>query len=202
MSWRIWTILNPTTRVSLIVGISNEEFQIPDNPGQTPIPRKCSRQRYHNFNSSDFNEYQREITDFGILSLQKHYDNVNQQISPYTRYSSLNYTPDPIGDLLFNGIEQTADRSILSNGVQSDGSWRINATHTLRGGFQFETDETNVTTDSSVIPLNADGTQASTTPINIYQGAQKTGTLYGFYLQDEWKILPRLTINYGARFDG
>ena len=154
------------------------------------------------FNSSDLNEYQREITDFGILSLQKHYDTVDLQISGYTRYSSLNYTPDPIGDLLFTGIAQTADRSIWSNGVQSDGSWRINAAHTLRAGFQFEADETNVSTDSSVIPLNADGTQASTTPINIYQGSQKTGTLYGLYLQDEWKILPRVTINYGARFDG
>ena len=28
-------ILNPTTRISLIVGISNEEFQIPDNPDQS-----------------------------------------------------------------------------------------------------------------------------------------------------------------------
>ena len=25
--------------------------------------------------------------------------------------------------------------------------------------------------------------------------------LYGLYLQDEWRILPRLTVNYGARFD-
>ena len=199
-------ILNPTTRISLIVGISNEEFQIPDNPDQSTFTlangQPLNVRGVTSFNSSDLNEYQREITDFGILSLQKHYDTVDLQISGYTRYSSLNYTPDPIGDLLFTGIAQTADRSIWSNGVQSDGSWRINAAHTLRAGFQFEADETNVSTDSSVIPLNPDGTQASTTPINIYQGSQKTGTLYGLYLQDEWKILPRVTINYGARFDG
>jgi outer membrane receptor protein involved in Fe transport len=199
-------ILNPTTRVSLIVGISNEEFQIPDNPDQSTYALANGQgldvKGVTSYNSSDLNEYQREITDFGILSLQKHYDTVDLQISGYTRYSSLNYTPDPIGDLLYTGIAQTADRSIWSNGVQSDGSWRINAAHTLRGGFQFEVDSTNVTTNSSVIPLNADGTQASTTPINIYQGSQKTGTLYGLYLQDEWKILPRVTINYGARFDG
>ena len=199
-------ILNPTTRVSLIVGISNEEFQIPDNPDQPTFTlangQGLNVKGITSFNSSDLNEYQREITDFGILSLQKHYNAVDLQISAYTRFSSLNYTPDPIGDLLFTGIAQTADRSIWSNGVQSDGSWRINAAHTLRAGFQFETDETNVNTNSSVIPLNADGTQASTTPINIYQGSQTTGTLYGLYLQDEWKILPRVTINYGARFDG
>ncbi len=202
-------ILNPTTRVSLIVGISNEEFQIPDNPGQSTytLPNNPSVglnvKGITSYNSSDLNEYQREITDFGILSLQKHYDTVDLQISGYTRYSSLNYTPDPIGDLLYTGIAQTADRSIWSNGVQSDGSWRINAAHTLRGGFQFEVDSTNVTTDSSVIQLNAAGTQQmSDQPIPIYQGSQTTGTLYGFYLQDEWKILPRVTLNYGARFDG
>jgi outer membrane receptor protein involved in Fe transport len=199
-------ILDPTTRISLIVGISNEEFQIPNNPNQPtytlPNGQGINVKGITTFNSSDLNEYQREITDFGILSLQKHYDTIDLQISAYTRYSSLNYTPDPIGDLLFNGIAQTADRSIWSNGVQSDGSWRINATHTLRAGFQFETDATNVSTASSVLQLNAAGAQISNQPVTIYQGSQKTGTLYGFYLQDEWKILPRVTINYGARFDG
>ncbi|HVE20865.1 MAG TPA: TonB-dependent receptor [Acidocella sp.] len=196
----ISTILNPTTRVSLIVGISNEEFQIPNNPGQTPI---YSVDGISNFNSADLNEYQREITDFGILSLQKQFnDNVNEQISLYTRYSSLNYTPDPIGDLMFTGIAQTADRSILSNGVQSDGSWRINNAHTLRFGFQVEMDQLNVSTASAVLPVDADGMQTSETPETIYQGQQKTGTLYGLYVQDEWRILPRVTINYGARFDG
>jgi outer membrane receptor protein involved in Fe transport len=29
----------------------------------------------------------------------------------------------------------------------------------------------------------------------------KTGRLYGIYLQDEWKITAKLTLNYGARYD-
>ena len=29
----------------------------------------------------------------------------------------------------------------------------------------------------------------------------KTGQLYGAYLQDEWKLTPKLTLNYGARYD-
>ncbi len=194
-------MLDENTRVSLIVGVSNEEFQIPNNPGQTPM-LGLNVSGITTYNSSDLNEYQREITDFGIMSLQKHYDTVDEQISLYSRYSSLNYTPDPIGDLLFNGIAQTASRSIWSNGVQSDGSWRINNAHTLRFGFQVEADELNVSTASSVLPVNAEGVQTSDQPFTIYQGTQKTGTLYGFYVQDEWKILPHVTLNYGARFDG
>ena len=31
--------------------------------------------------------------------------------------------------------------------------------------------------------------------------AQKTSFTYSAYLQDEWKALPKVTINYGARFD-
>jgi outer membrane receptor protein involved in Fe transport len=204
--WHFSTILDPTTRVSLIVGVSNEQFQIPNNPGQTPtyVVNGVST-----FNSADLNEYQREITDFGILSLQKHYDTVDEQISLYSRYSSLNYTPDTLGDLMYNGIAQTADRSVWSNGVQNDGSWRINDAHTLRFGFQFEADALNVSTASEVLPATSGEyldsgmpVQTSETPETIYQGQQKVGTLYGLYLQDEWKILPRVTINYGTRFDG
>jgi outer membrane receptor protein involved in Fe transport len=194
-------IIDPETRVSLIAGVSNEQFQIPNTPGQTPT-LGLNDNGVTTYNSSDLNEYQREITDFGILSLQKAYDSVDFQISAYTRFSSLNYTPDEVGDLLFNGIAQTASRSIWSNGMQGDGSWWISSTHTLRAGFQFEADALNVSTASSVFALNSDGTQASDQPETIYQGSQKTGTLYGAYIQDEWKILPRVTVNYGVRFDG
>ena len=37
----------------------------------------------------------------------------------------------------------------------------------------------------------------STIPNNNY----KAGGLYGIYIQDEWRVLPTVTINYGARFD-
>ena len=30
---------------------------------------------------------------------------------------------------------------------------------------------------------------------------RRVGWLYGFYLQDEWKVFSPLTINYGGRFD-
>jgi outer membrane receptor protein involved in Fe transport len=198
----ISTILNPTTRVSLIVGVSNEQFQIPNTPGQTPT-LGLTVNGVSTYNSSDLNDYQREITDFGILSLQKQFAAVNMQISAFTRFSSLNYTPDPIGDLLFNGIAQTAARSIWSNGVQSDASWRVNDAHTIRAGFQFEVDHTDVTTSSSVLPVNDQGQQIpGSQPFTIPYGSSVAGTLYGLYLQDEWKILPRVTLNYGVRFDG
>ncbi|MGH9549216.1 MAG: TonB-dependent receptor domain-containing protein, partial [Terriglobales bacterium] len=35
----------------------------------------------------------------------------------------------------------------------------------------------------------------------VLDAHHKTGQLYGLYLQDEWKLTPTLTLNYGARYD-
>ncbi len=45
------------------------------------------------------------------------------------------------------------------------------------------------------------GMQTSTQPINIIDNQNSSGGLYGIYAQDEWRLAPKLTLNYGARFD-
>ncbi len=193
-------ILDPTTRVSLIAGVSNDVFQIPNNPNQTPS-LGLTVNGISDFNSSSLTEHQREITDFGILSLQKHFDDVDVQLATFSRYTSLYYTPDPIGDLLFDGVSQTAARSVWSSGVQTDASWHAADTHTVRAGFQMSGERTVSSTASQVLFTDDSGAELSDVPSTIYNGSSKTGGLYGLYLQDEWRILPRVTLNYGARFD-
>jgi outer membrane receptor protein involved in Fe transport len=46
------------------------------------------------------------------------------------------------------------------------------------------------------------GTPTTDMPDSIGDGFKKTGVLYGLYVQDEWHILPTVTINGGLRFDG
>jgi outer membrane receptor protein involved in Fe transport len=193
-------IVDPTTRISLTAGTSNSTFQIPNNPGQSP-GLGLTVNGVSDFNSSSLNERQREQTQFAILSLQKQIGAVDFQISAFSRYSSLYYSPDPLGDLLFNGIAQGASRHDLATGVQGDGSWRVNDTHTIRAGFLAQGERTSSSTVSSVLPVDGTGAQTSDQPFNVYDGSGKTGGLYGIYIQDEWKILPTVTINYGARFD-
>jgi hypothetical protein len=99
-------IIDPDTRISLILGGFDGQFQIPNNPGQATLGFAVNG--VTDFNSTRLNERQRERTDFAILSLQKHVGDVDLQLSAYTRYSSLRFSPDPLGDLLFNGIAQRA----------------------------------------------------------------------------------------------
>jgi outer membrane receptor protein involved in Fe transport len=188
------------TRVSLIAGVSSAQFQIPNNPGQVP-PLDLNVDGVTTVDSASLTEHQREITDFAILSLQKQFGDIDVQSSLFSRYSSLYFTPDPTGDLLFTGIAQTAARSVWSSGTQTDSSWQVNASHTVRAGLQITGEHTVSNTESEVFFLNAEGAQSSDIPSTIVDGAGKTGGIYGVYLQDEWKLRPGLTLNYGARFD-
>ena len=74
------------------------------------------------WNSSILDQRQWENTYFAIASLQKSYQDFNFQLSGFARYSSLNYQPDAIGDLLFNGIAPWATRTSFATGVQGDGA--------------------------------------------------------------------------------
>src|SRR5215469_2988747 len=194
-------ILDPTTRVTAILGTSRGQYQIPNNPGQSP-GLGLTVNGVSDFDSSLLDENQRQITHYGILTLQKKLDDVDFQVSAFNRYSSIYFSPDPLlGDLLFNGISQTAYRRSIATGSQGDGSWRISEDHTLRAGYFIQGERSIAQSTSQVIALNDDGSQVSDSPISIYDSGGKTGWLYGVYLQDEWKIWPRVTLNFGARFD-
>jgi outer membrane receptor protein involved in Fe transport len=191
-------LLDDSTRLSLIAGVSDAQFQIPNNPGQTPLYTVLG---VSNFNSAELGETQREITDFGIVSLQKHFGSADVQVSAFTRFGSLNFSPDPLGDLIFLGLAQTASRSSTAIGTQLDASWQILPNHTLRAGYLIQGERTVGSTISSVLAVDADGNQTSDVPEQISQSSGKSGAIYGLYLQDEWRVLPKLTLNYGVRFD-
>ena len=215
-------VVDPTSRVSFIAGFSNEFYELPNNPSQTPS-LGLDVDGTTTFDSADLTEHQREITDFDILSYQKSFDRLSLQSEIFNRYSSLYYTPDPIGDLLFNGVAQTAARSVFSSGEQTDASWFVSHDHTIRAGCQVIGERYVSSAVSSVLPALDDDTGGNLVeggggvtdviapsgatgglndrPFDIDQGQGKTGGLYGIYLQDEWHVLPHVIVNYGARFD-
>ena len=150
------TFVDPTTRVSLISGTSYSTFQIPNVPGQ-PVglngnPPVSSAFGVTNFNSADLNENQTEFTQYGVLAVQKSVNGFDGQFSYFTRYNELRYTPDPVGDLLINGVASTILRTSYTNGLQGDGSYVINPAHTIRAGFTASGEQTFVGNSSLVEP--------------------------------------------------
>jgi outer membrane receptor protein involved in Fe transport len=197
------TFVDPVTRLSLIAGTSTNTFQIPNVPG-APIgalgnPPVTSAFGITNFNSAQLNENQYEDTQFGVLALQRSVNGFDGQLSYFTRYNFLHFSPDPGGDLLLNGIASDITRESFTNGIQGDASYVINQAHTLRTGFTLSGEQTNVGNQSLVEP--APGGVAIDAPETITDNASKLGWLAGVYVQDEWKVTHNFTINAGLRYD-
>jgi len=187
-------IIDATSRLTAILGASRSQFQIPQVAGQTPGLGLTVN------GVSDFAS--RQINDFAILAYQKRVGDIDFQIAGFSRYSDLYFSPgNPTGDLLFNGIAQTAYRQNWASGVQGDGSWRASPEHTLRSGFIIQRERSPFSTTSNVLPVDENGVQTTDVPISIFDSGSKTGWIYGYYLQDEWKIVPTVTVNFGARYD-
>ncbi len=194
-------IVDPTTRVSLIAGTSYNNFQIPNSPGQPTNPAVPSAFGVTNFNSAVLNENQVEKTQFSVLSVQKSVDGFDGQLSYFTRYNELRFTPDPVGDLLINGIASNVGRISYTNGIAGDGSYKLNGSHTLRAGFSVSGEQASVSNTSLVENLDPTGTFGVEPPIAITDNVSKLGWLAGVYVQDEWKVTNQFTINAGLRFD-
>ena len=194
-------IIDPTSRLTAILGASRGTFQIPQVAGQTPA-LGLTVNGVSDFASAALSENQRQINNFGILAWQKRVGDFDFQVAGYSRYSDVYFSPgNPVGDLLFNGIAQTAYRQSWASGVQGDGSWRASAGHSVRSGFLIQRERSPFSTTSNVLPVDENGIQTTDQPISIFDSGSKTGWIYSYYLQDEWKIIPSVTINFGARYD-
>ncbi|SFP83287.1 TonB-dependent receptor [Ralstonia sp. NFACC01] len=192
-------LLDNDSRVSFMFGTSNGRFQIPTRPGLTPqftldgaVPPA----------SEALNANQREKTDFQILTYQQKVSpKLDYQVSVFRRASRIDYMPDPIGDLVYNGVAADITRRNEAHGVQGDASYKLTDKHTLRAGVFVQRERYVADNTANVFAADSSGAQTSTTPFTIVDNHSGNGTTLGVYLQDEWKPTDKLTVNYGARYD-
>jgi outer membrane cobalamin receptor len=193
-------ILDEQNRVALMLGSSVGKFQIPNQNGLQPaLGLTVDGQTM--YPSQSLNENQREVTQFGALSWQHSAGAFDVQTSFIARYSSLTFIPDPLGDLLFTGIAQDAFKQNVAYALQSDGAYRLNDSHTIRAGAFLQTDHSISDTTSQVLLTDSTGVPLSDLPATLIDNGSKTEWIESVYLQDEWKLDPTFTVNYGLRLD-
>ena len=88
------TLLDPYTRFTFIAGASYARFQIPNTPGR----RQTSPPSASPPSIPPLNENQLEQSYYGVAALQRSINGADVQFSYFTRYSSVHFIPDPIGD--------------------------------------------------------------------------------------------------------
>jgi outer membrane receptor for ferrienterochelin and colicins len=199
-------ILDEENRLSAALSTSTGEFQIPNQAGLQPgitnangSPLSVNGQT--TYPSADLNENQRELNHFAVVSWQHSQGAFDVQTSATARYSSLTFAPDALGDLLYDGVAQSAYKQNVAYAMQSDGAYKLNDDHTVRAGVFAQSDHSISATTSQVIALDAAGNQISDVPESIVDNGAKTEWIESLYLQDEWKVIPVVTVNYGLRFD-
>jgi outer membrane receptor protein involved in Fe transport len=203
-------VIDDTSRISFIGSVSYANFQIPINPNQqitgyadanytTPWTPPAS---LGTPSPTDLNDNQNEQNYYGVVAYQKSAGDFNLQVAGYGRDSSAHYVPENSdASLFFNGGEASEDYRILrSGGFQADASDEVGNTHTIRAGVMTLYEAVSADTVTAVFPV--DGSGNITGPQESIDQENEPHALFaGGYLQDEWKILPPVTINYGVRFD-
>jgi hypothetical protein len=194
-------LIDDTSRLSFMGSASYSNFQVPNTPG---VPAGTSPNGNPwlpgNFNSSALNEQQREQNYYGVLTYQKSVGDFNGQVSLFGRASGVHFTPDQFGDVYYNGVASEVSRKLYSTGLQADGSYELNDKHTLRGGGMLLDETVNADTSTLIFPVDALGNPNG--PLESLADNHRLGGLFaGVYLQDEWKMFSKFTVNYGARFD-
>jgi outer membrane receptor for ferrienterochelin and colicins len=193
-------IIDSSDRLSLIMGLSDDAFQIPNQQGLQPtLGLNVNGQTA--YLSNDLNERQHELAEYAIASWQHSAGMLDWQTSLSARYTSLHFAPDLVGDLLYNGIAQDAFKDDTAIGWQTDAAYKLGDAHTVRAGLYYQHDSSKSDTTSQVLPTDPAGMQTSNVPLTIIENGTQVQQIQSVYLQDEWKALSPLTINYGLRYD-
>ena len=119
---------------------SYSDFQVPNTPGlqndpanySTPDGSTTWNARADSglpatFDSSTLNENQNEQNYYGVVTYQKSAGDLNFQASVFGRNSDVHFTPDPVGDLFFNGVASDVQPAIVLRriaGRRQLQSWR------------------------------------------------------------------------------
>ncbi len=190
------TLFGDSSRLTYMAGVFIGQFQIPDIAGQAPLGDYGPS----NLDSTQINDNETDQSYFGVIAFQTHNDTLDTQTSVYARYASIHFVPDVDNDLAFNDVASDVSRQSVLGGLQLDAADRLNDEHTLRAGVVFNIENTQVDDLATVLPLDSGGNPLPN-PETINDSDSKLGLTAGAYIQDEWRLSPKLTLNAGLRFD-
>ena len=131
--------INPLTKLSLITGVSVNNSEYPSEPGLTPL-FQLAGVNSATYPSQNIAESLDQDYYFGILALTGVIGSgINYQVAYTSAYSTIMFNPDPIGDLIYQGIASTSFHSEFDNTLQTDVSRQFDVhnfgSHNIGAGF-------------------------------------------------------------------
>ena len=169
-------VLDPQSRVSLIIGSSNERFQIPGLPG---VP-----------SASLLTGTKRESSHYAIASYLHSGGSATIQASVFGLLSGNKVAPDQADSIRYEGVSRSLDQHRTSLGTQIEGRIELNDSNILRGGVLASIDREHG--EASAVHADRVALRGHTVERRMSTSA---------FLEDELKATNQLTFNAGLRLD-
>jgi TonB dependent receptor/TonB-dependent Receptor Plug Domain len=195
--------LTPSDTLSLIVSGAASRNQLPNVPGLAPqyalagVPVPPS--------SAEINSYLDFSDALAVLSLSGSLGDsgngaVAYQLAATWHTISQRFEPDPVGELIYQGVASTATHDDHDTTLEGDLSFTSGA-HTLGGGFYLGQYRVSADDSSLVFAANDSGEQLSDVPLTVVNNAHSGNVVAGLYVSDLWRLSPNLSASAGLRWD-
>lgn len=203
-------IVDDETRVSLILGVADDRFQIPNRRGLDAATTFDPRATYRgpltvdgvrSFSSEQLDDRRHDTTRYAIASVLHTTDKASVQAAVFFRESTLALRANGIGDILFKGIGVNTDERDDAYGLQLDTSYELAEAHTLRAGLIAAFTAARTSAQSRALPVDLSGLTTSDMPVVVNDTALTHTRRMSLFVQDEWRVTSNLTVNAGVRAD-
>jgi Carboxypeptidase regulatory-like domain/TonB dependent receptor len=193
--------LGPAARLSLMAGFTLYDGQFPNRPNLPPQYQLAGASPLDN-PSSGINSTLEQQDYFGVLALNSApAADLDYQIAYSIHYNTEQFNPDPIGDLIYQGVASHVFNSDLSNSLQAGVSYQVTPSHSARFGFYLGEYGVEIDDNSRAFPVDSMGNQLSPLPQAAVANINRINLLGGVYAEDTWHLTEKLGVNFGARWD-
>jgi outer membrane cobalamin receptor len=185
-------VIDDASRVSMVAGLSDERFEIPEEAGldlddaQAASPANpVNGGRLHQQNY------------YGTLSYLRSSGEGTLQLSVFGSGSHKTLRPGASTGLFQTGLGGDSADSGWLLGLQAEGAFVLGERHRLRAGGVASLNRLHSQLDAVVLPPG----EGPVFPVGVtsIDGVRRDNA--SLFVQDEWKPTASLTFNFGARFD-
>lgn len=191
--------LSPSDTLSVLLSGAASRNELPNVGGLAPqfalanLPTPPSSAAIDS--RLDFDDALAIVTLSGSLGAE-----VTYQIAAAQHMLSQRFDPDPIGELVYQGVASTAHHEDHDTTLEGDLSIEL-GTHRIESGFYAGEYRVAANDSSLVFPADASGAQLSNVPVTIVNDAHAGNLVAGVYVNDLWQIAPALSASLGVRWD-
>ncbi|HXR19321.1 MAG TPA: TonB-dependent receptor [Steroidobacteraceae bacterium] len=191
--------LSAQTQLTLLLAATRSDDELPDAPGLarayslagiTSVPSSAQIDSHLNFRDRLAMAGIHSTTDSG-LELQLGYT---------AHFISQQFLPDPVGELIYQGVASQALHEDADQTLQADLRWH-GGDHTLAAGVYVGDYHVQNSVDSRVFPADAAGAQTSSVALARRTGSSASNVISSLYVSDLWRLAPALSLDLGLRGD-